>query len=92
MCCDNMKFFVNYQDFDCIIKYNKKFDEYAIAVNDGGTSVILIQYCPWCGKKLPTSKREKWFEELEKIGIDNPFEDQIPIEFKSDIWWKKRNL
>ncbi len=32
-----------------IIKYKKGF---GIPVRDGGSSFILIQYCPWCGKKL----------------------------------------
>ena len=28
-------------------------DGYGIYVHDGGSSVIRIRYCPWCGTKLP---------------------------------------
>ena len=58
---------------------------------------MVIYYCPWCGKKLPINLSDKWFEILKKEhGIDYPFDDpdrkNIPEEFKSDEWWKKRNL
>ena len=46
-------------DHDIIMNYNDVFDEYGIPVYDGGTSVILIEYCPWCGSKLPSSKRDQ---------------------------------
>jgi len=26
--------------------------EYGLIIHDGGRSKILIQYCPWCGKRL----------------------------------------
>jgi hypothetical protein len=26
---------------------------YGIIVHDGGSSVVEVQFCPWCGKKLP---------------------------------------
>ncbi len=26
---------------------------YGIIVHDGGTSVVEISFCPWCGAKLP---------------------------------------
>jgi hypothetical protein len=28
---------------------------YGLLVHDGGSSVIEIQYCPWCGSKLPST-------------------------------------
>jgi hypothetical protein len=27
---------------------------YGIIVHDGGSSVIEIAFCPWCGSKLPS--------------------------------------
>jgi hypothetical protein len=30
--------------------------EYGIIVHDGGSSVVRIAYCPWCGSKLPTEE------------------------------------
>ena len=70
-----------------------KFNEYGIPIHDGEngkiTSYIKIQYCPWCGKKLPDSLREKWFDELEKLGYDDPLNDDIPEKFKSDKWYRE---
>lgn len=57
-----------------------------------------INHCPWCGTNLPSSLRGAYFETLEneyKLDVDifsikdNP---NIPEEFKSDEWWKKRKL
>ena len=36
---------------------NKKSDEYGLPIQDGGTSFIKIKHCPWCGVKLPESKK-----------------------------------
>ncbi|KIL45088.1 DUF6980 family protein [Jeotgalibacillus soli] len=74
---------------DNLIFYSSKFDEYGIIVHDGGTSFIEISYCPWCGTKLPMSKRDLWFDSLEKLSYDEPFEQDIPEEFKSDKWYNK---
>ena len=73
-----------------IIWYSDIFDEYGIVVNEDNSSMITINYCPWCGKKLPTSQREKWFEELELKGFIAPlFDDNIPTEYKSKEWREK---
>lgn len=95
-CCENMTYhldkfkeLVNPNDPDVIIVYSAKFDEYGIPIKDGGNSYIEIQYCPWCGTKLPESKRDTWFEELEKQGIHDPFNSDIPKEYESDQWYKK---
>ena len=96
-CCESMKKRINFKctkhknKYDCpdaIIEYIPKFDEYGIIIHDGGSSYILINYCPFCGKKLPDSKRELWFKELEKLGFDNPFEQDIPKKYNSERWYK----
>ena len=74
---------------DAIIKYIPKFDEYGIPIYDGGTSMIGINYCPWCGTKLPDSKRDLWFDTLEKKKVNIDLEDEIPEEFKTSKWYKK---
>ena len=28
-------------------------DGYGLIVHDGGSSMIAISFCPWCGSKLP---------------------------------------
>ncbi|WP_028885152.1 DUF6980 family protein [Teredinibacter turnerae] len=73
---------------DVLIAYTSKFDEYGLIVHDGGTSSISIHYCPWCGNKLPESKRDAWFEAIEKLGIDDFNSEEIPEKFKSDAWYR----
>lgn len=36
---------------DCIVRYYPS-GVYGIPVHDGGSSFIVIQYCPWCGATL----------------------------------------
>ena len=56
-----------------------------------GISGVCIAYCPWCGQKLPASKRERWFEELDGMGIDYSLFDteRVPEPYLSDAWWKQ---
>ncbi len=77
-------------DHDIILNYNEILDEYGISIYDRGTSVISIIYCPWCGSKLPESKRDKWFEQLGEIAYGDEL-NKIPKEYKSDQWWRKTN-
>ena len=37
---------------DCLIDYRPKTDEYGLIVHDGGSSMIAIRFCPWCGADL----------------------------------------
>ena len=77
-----------------LIYFSSKFNEYGIPIYDGenglATSYVLIQYCPWCGKQLPNSKRSEWFDCLEKLGFDSPLEnfDEIPPKFKTSEWYE----
>ena len=98
-CCIQMTKMVHYQckqhisPFECpdhLIYYNSRFDEYGIIVHDGGSSTVLIHFCPWCGTRLPESKRDRWFQELERLGFDDPTEKNIPSEFLTDEWYKNR--
>nr|WP_315363600.1 hypothetical protein [Cytobacillus firmus] len=96
-CCESMTHQVNFKckqhpnQFDCpdsLIDYSEKFDEYGLIIHDGGASSISIYYCPWCGNKLPESKRDLWFDTLEELGFDDPIEQRIPYEFMTDKWYK----
>lgn len=71
-----------------LIWYEEKFDEYGLIVFDGGQSYVIIDYCPWYGKKLPESKRNIWFEMLENEGCDQPLEQNIPEIYKTAKWYK----
>lgn len=60
-CCETMKCHLEYKcdihtdPFECpdkiIVKSKDK--DYGIIIHDGGSSFITIEFCPWCGKKLP---------------------------------------
>ena len=95
-CCNKMYEHIYYKCsthpniFDCpdnLIYYNEIFDEYGIIIHDGGQSYNSIKYCPWCGKELPISKRNLWFKVLNKLGYDNPIQDDIPAKYKTNRWW-----
>lgn len=77
---------------DALISYYDKFDEYGLIIHDGGTAVSSIDYCPYCGKKLPESKRDLWFDTLESMGYDDPTEQEIPSEFQSGDWYRGKKL
>ncbi len=70
---------------DAIILYDEIFNEYSIPHGDG-ISQVNIKHCPWCGATLPPSKRDEWFDTLEKMGFEDPSEQKIPEEFKSKKW------
>jgi len=75
------------------VYYDLQYREYGIDLPKGG---FLIDYCMFCGKKLPTSVRDEWFDILEQeYGLESPCEEdkkKVPKEFLSDEWWKKRGL
>ncbi|MGI5170940.1 DUF6980 family protein [Spirillospora sp. CA-253888] len=74
--------------FDCgdaVLRYDERMDEYGLIVRDGGRSTISIGFCPWCGKRLPPSQRDAWFDALERRGFD-PWDDELPPEFESGAW------
>jgi hypothetical protein len=71
---------------DALINYDQRFDEYGLIVHDGGRSSIRIMFCPWCGARLPDSKRDRWFDELEQKGVD-PSGSDIPDEYRTSAWW-----
>lgn len=70
---------------DAVIGFSDRFQEYGLIVHDDGTSSIGIDFCPWCGQRLPPSQRDRWFDELEGRGID-PSRDEIPAEFQDGSW------
>ena len=98
-CCDRMREELNknceaglnpFQCPDSLVRYVPKYDEYGLIVHDGGSSMVRISFCPWCGTRLPDSKRDQWFDELQRRGID-PTSDAVPTEFLTDEWWLKTN-
>lgn len=85
-CCEQMRYAV--EDREVPILYTPKFREYGIRILDSGSSVIELQFCPWCGQSLPGSLRDSWFEALEQLGID-PFGEDVPATFHDGRWYKQ---
>ncbi|MCH8863634.1 MAG: hypothetical protein IID51_14190 [Proteobacteria bacterium] len=79
------------QEQDLALQYNPAFREWGVRVLDGGSSVIVIDYCPWTGAKLPKPLRDEWFELVEELGLD-PHGSDVPEEMGSDEWWIARGL
>jgi hypothetical protein len=70
------------------LSFVPKHREYGISYKDGGTSHQTVQFCPWCGSKLPASLRKEWFEELDRLGLEP--NDHLPSELETDAWWMKK--
>jgi hypothetical protein len=87
--CDTMRIVLSGDEYP--IAFSPKFREYGLEIMDGGSSYLVLNYCPWCGAKLPDTLRNRWFDELEALGID-PNEDEVPPEFTDSRWYRDRGL
>lgn len=79
-------------DNGAAFRYIPKFREFGVVIDDGGTSVINLDFCPFTGSKLPSSLRNEWFDIAEGQGwlLDGPDSPDVPEEFKSDVWWSAK--
>lgn len=94
-CCTFMQNSIN--DPRIPLGYSPIMREYYINMNNAQYMIQEIFYCPWCGNKLPGSLRDEYFNILAREyhiepDLDIKNNDRIPLEFKSDEWWKKRGL
>ena len=88
-CCKKMKQFLD--EKKVAIEYSPIGREYYIDLK-GSAAKQCFFYCPWCGKRLPTSLRNEYFDTLKKEhGIDDRYDKEqakrMPKAFKSDAWW-----
>ena len=72
--------------------FHERFREFGVYSISGpnhsvSESFHLLSYCPCTGKQLPTSLRYKFFEEIEAIGFDDPWDEGLPSRFKNGDWW-----
>ena len=59
-CCEQMRTQVTYvcekhsDPFDCADNLIHEFNDgrFGLIIHDGGTSSMVINYCPWCGAEL----------------------------------------
>ncbi|WP_282693868.1 hypothetical protein [Streptomyces sp. CC208A] len=93
-CCETMRRQIEHHcddhadAYDCpdaVVAFSTRFQEYGLIIHDGGRSSFGIAFCPWCGSRLPESQRDRWFEELERLGLD-PWEDEVPPAYEDDRW------
>jgi hypothetical protein len=93
-CCKKM--YYHLKRFSYALYYIPQIRNYSTINED--EERYKIDYCPWCGIKLPTILLKLFYKILKKeYHIEDPREAQrnnpnFPQEFKSDLWWKKRNL
>ena len=91
-CCKHMETYL--PDTRTNIKYNSIFREYYIK----SQKALYIDNCPWCGTRLPNDLRTKFIDILEhEYGIETDVLRcwdiaDLPAEFRTDEWWKKRGL
>lgn len=79
-CCQRMQDTIEHQcevhpdPQDCpdnALIHIAKFDEYGIPVRDGGSSFVVITFCPWCGSRLPESKRDQFDQACDVLEYDS---------------------
>jgi hypothetical protein len=87
-CCASMRYYLNNSSGANGIEFVPKFREYGITVPGQTTSITLIEFCPWCGTKLPSTLRMQWFERIDELGIDEA-KDPVPKELQTDAWYLK---
>ena len=94
-CCKLMAVMIDDKRFP--VKYIPMFREYGISAVKPSHAVQQMNYCPWCGQKLPESLRDEWFDEIDELGLDDidlgsivDGDPRIPEDMKSDAWWRKR--
>jgi hypothetical protein len=88
-CCEQLVKQLENQELGLV--YISKFREFGIRYFDGGSSFQEIQFCPWCGCKLPPSLRDDWFDKIEMLGFDLG-DEGIPAQMNTDEWWRNENI
>lgn len=76
-------------DPDVPIDYYDVYREVTIKVLDGGSSGLLLSFCPFCGWRFPDSLRDEWFDRLEELGIE-PEDPMLPLAMRSNAWWQPK--
>ena len=93
-CCINMEGNVEEEPFS--IAYEEYLREYFLTCyRSKYRKYRKIFYCGFCGKKLPKNLKKEWKFLLEKeFRIEDIVKEwgKIPEKFKTDEWWKKRDL
>lgn len=91
-CCKHMDDAINKYR---VIELEEEMRGYFIPTTPNGV-VLALFFCPFCGVNLGKRLNAEYFDTLEKeYGIDDPDiinYTNIPDEFKTDEWWRRRGL
>jgi hypothetical protein len=79
---------------ECGIAYSPSFREFGLRVRPQSPVQQQLRFCPFTGKALPGSLRNRFFDEIEKLGLVDGLADieRAPAEFQSETWWIARGL
>lgn len=93
-CCERLEYATNSEELPVV--YNAAFRTWGIEYRSGyGGGKLLLDYCPWCGERLPSRLTDVWFDRMDSMGIDadlsmdNP---AIPDEMRDERWWRSEGL
>lgn len=54
-----------------------------------------MSFCPFCGSAWVSALEDKWWAEIEALGIDGDnFADilnRVPEKFRTAAWWKEKS-
>lgn len=58
---------------------------------------LNLQYCPWCGRRLPSSLQKEWEDEVLRFDPEASSNmileaDNLPERLLGEEWWRDRNL
>lgn len=89
---------------DNLITYDGQWDQYGLIIHNWGIpdldddtdepvafwprSYVVIAFCPFCGTRLPESKRDRWEAELEQLGYDFDGDEPLPAAYQTNEWWR----
>ena len=94
-CCNGMITSIERKEFKFYPQY-RGVCYYIWRETDQAYGQYFIKYCPFCGAKMPQNLYGPEYEETLEKALGKDFcdikEEEIPEEFKTDEWWKKRGL
>jgi hypothetical protein len=85
-------FFIDREE--CGLSYSPKVREFSLLVRPDGEAGQMLHFCPFSGKPFPDSLRDRFFDELDAMGLTDGLADveRAPAEFQSEAWWIGRGL
>lgn len=87
---------------ETIKKYKGKVIDYDMQIRDytltliKGKHCIDLDFCPFCGHKFSKALNSEYYDYLEEADIEGTpdlhYYSNVPEEFCTDEWWRKRGL